>query len=125
MADDSQSQRTALCSFLRICGYQVSEAGDGNGVIRHLKDCQVDLLLLDLQMPRSDGFEVLAYVQEHRRALPVILLSGLSAHEIQRSMQRRHQHDLPSLLLKPVDPDQLIQLVELHLSGDMPTMESF
>lgn len=74
-------------------------------------------------MPRPDGFEVLAYLQEHRRSLPVILLSGLSADEIQRTMHRRHQHDLPSLLLKPIDPEQLLQMVELHLSGEFPAME--
>jgi hypothetical protein len=59
-------------------------------------------------------------VQEHRRALPVILLSGMPVDEIQRNMQRRHQHELPPLLLKPVDPDQLIQMVELQLSGELP-----
>jgi CheY-like chemotaxis protein len=117
VADDSPVQRKALCSFLRNSGYDVSEAGDGAAVVRHLKDCAVDLLLLDLHMPRGDGFEVLAYVQEHRRALPVILLSGMSLDEIQRSMHRRHQQELPPLLLKPVDPEQLIQVVELQLSG--------
>jgi CheY-like chemotaxis protein len=120
VADDSPIQRKALCSFLRASGYDVSEAGDGQAVVRHLKDCAVDLLLLDLQMPRGDGFEVLAYVKEHRRALPVVLLSGMPVDEIQRNMNRRHQHELPSLLLKPVDPEQLIQIVELHLSGQMP-----
>lgn len=122
VADDSAVQRMALCTFLRRSGYDVSEADDGDGVIEHLKGCPVDLLLLDLQMPRSDGFEVLAYVREHRRALPVILLSGLPVEEIQRSMHRSHQHDLPSLLFKPVDPEQLLQIVELHLTGQIPPM---
>jgi CheY-like chemotaxis protein len=117
VADDSPIQRRALCSFLRASGYDVSEAGDGEAVVRHLKDCAVDLLLLDLHMPRGDGFEVLAYVQEHRRALPVILLSGMPVDDIQKTMHRRHQSELPPLLLKPVDPDQLIQMVELQLSG--------
>jgi len=117
VADDSPVQRRALCSFLRSSGYEVSEAGDGRTVVQHLKECPVDLLLLDLQMPQGDGFEVLAYVQEHRRALPVILLSGMALDEIQRRMHRRHQKELPPLLFKPVDPDQLIQVVELQLSG--------
>jgi CheY-like chemotaxis protein len=117
VADDSPIQRKALCSFLRSSGYDVSEAGDGQAVVQHLKDCSVDLLLLDLHMPRGDGFEVLAYVQEHRRALPVILLSGMALDEIQRTMHRRNQQELPPLLFKPVDPDQLIQVVELQLSG--------
>jgi two-component system OmpR family response regulator len=120
VADDSPEQRSALCAFLRQNGYEVSEAADGHAVVRHLKDCPVDLLLLDLQMPNGDGFEVLKYLQQHRRALPVILLSGMDADDIQRSMNRRHQRDLPPLLLKPVDPNQLLQIVELQLSGQMP-----
>ncbi len=120
VADDSPIQRKALCAFLRSSGYDVSEAGDGESVVEHLKDCAVDLLLLDLQMPKGDGFEVLAYIREHRRTLPVILLSGMPVDEIQKTMQRRDQHDLPPLLLKPVDPEQLIQVVELQLSGGIP-----
>ena len=120
VADDSPAQRHALCSFLRKCGYDVAEAGDGNSVVRHLKECAVDLLLLDLNMPQGDGFEVLTYLQTHRRALPVILLSGMALDQIQHRMHRLPEKQLPVLLLKPVDPQQLLQLVELQLSGEMP-----
>lgn len=120
VADDSPVQRGALCSFLRISGYAVAEAGDGHQVLRHLKDCDVDLLLLDLNMPDGDGFEVLKYLQQHRRALPVILLSGMPVDEIQQRMHRLPEQELPPLMIKPIDPDQLIQMVELQLSGRMP-----
>jgi CheY-like chemotaxis protein len=83
----------------------------------------VDLLLLDLGMPHGDGFDVLTYLQAHRRALPVILLSGMPADEIQRGMHRLREQHLPPLLLKPIDPDQLIQIVELQLSGQLPVAE--
>jgi CheY-like chemotaxis protein len=119
VADDSPIQRKAICSFLRGRGYDVAEASDGQETLLHLQQCEVDLLLLDLQMPHVDGFEVLQYLQRHRQGLPVILVSGMPVDEIQRSMQRRHQHDLPPLLLKPIDPEQLIQIVELHLSGQL------
>jgi CheY-like chemotaxis protein len=120
VADDSPLQRSALSQFLRHHGYKVAEATDGRSAVEHLKQASVDLLLLDLNMPRGDGFEVLSYLQTHRRALPVILLSGMGADEIQRGMHRMREQHLPPLLLKPIDPDQLIQMVELQLSGQLP-----
>jgi DNA-binding response OmpR family regulator len=109
VADDSPMQRRALCGFLRQNGYEVSEAADGDSVLRHLKECSVDLLLLDLNMPGGDGFDVLRYLQEHRRSMPV--------DEIQNQMHRLREQELPLLLLKPVDPEQLLQMVELQLRG--------
>jgi DNA-binding response OmpR family regulator len=120
VADDSPTQRHALCDYLRQNGYAVAEAGDGHSVLRYLKECDVDLLLLDLNMPQGDGFEVLTYLQQHRRSLPVILLSGMALDEIQHRMHRLPEQELPVLLLKPVDPQQLLHLVELQLSGQMP-----
>jgi len=123
VADDSPLQRHALCQFLRQSGYSVAEAGDGNAVVRHLQECPVDLLLLDLNMPGGDGFEVLQYLQEHRRSLPVILLSGMQLDQIQHQMHRLSKQELPTLLLKPVDPQQLLQVVEMQLSGEIPGAE--
>src|SRR3954468_22881732 len=76
LVDDSPVERLALAHFLRGSGYRVDEAADGDAAILQLKHRQIDLMLLDLQMPDTDGFQVLSYVQEHRRSLPVILLSG-------------------------------------------------
>lgn len=123
VVDDSPIERLALSHFLRKNGYNVSEAGDGKSALLHLKNTQVDLLLLDLNMPQGDGFSVLSYLQEHRRSLPVVLLSGMPVDEIQHKMHRLREQELPPLMLKPVDPDQVIQIVELQLSGGVPRIE--
>jgi len=109
-----------LAHFLRGNGYAVDEAADGDAAILHLKHRSVDLVLLDLQMPDIDGFDVLSYMQEHRRALPVILLSGMALDQIQHKMHALPTPELPPLLIKPVDPEQLLGIVELQLSGQLP-----
>ncbi|HSV14898.1 MAG TPA: response regulator [Tepidisphaeraceae bacterium] len=119
VVDDAAVERLALAHYLRKNGYDVIEAGDGNSAVLHLKNTQVDLLLLDLNMPQGDGFSVLNYIQSHRRSLPVVLLSGMPVDEIQHKMHRLREQELPPLLLKPVDPEQLMQIVELQLSGGM------
>jgi DNA-binding response OmpR family regulator len=120
LCDDSPVERVALAQFLRGQGYDVDEAGDGDAALSHLKNRAVDLLLLDLQMPQLDGFAVLRYLQEHRRALPVILLSGMPLHKIQHKMHGLPTPELPPLLIKPIDPEQLLGIVELQLSGQLP-----
>jgi CheY-like chemotaxis protein len=120
LCDDSPVERLALGHFLRNSGYDVDEAGDGEAAILHLKHREIDLLLLDLQMPDVDGFDVLTYMQQHRRALPVILLSGMPLDDIQHKMHVLPEPELPPLLLKPIDPEQLLGIVELQLSGGLP-----
>src|SRR4051794_23801320 len=83
LCDDSPIERLALAHYLRANGYQVDEAGDGTSALYFLKNRTIDLLLLDLQVPEVNGFDVLNYVTEHRRSLPVILLSGMPPDEIQ------------------------------------------
>ena len=117
LCDDSSTERGSLARILRGEGYDVHEAGDGEVAIRLLKDREMDLVLLDLNMPQVDGFEVLGYMQEHRRALPVILLSGMQPNRIQNGIHKLPSQVLPPLLMKPIDPDQLLTVMEMALSG--------
>ena len=120
ICDDSPVERLALAHLLRQTGFDVDEAGDGKTGLEQLTHRPVDLLLLDLNMPDVDGFGVLSYIQEHRPGLPVILLSGMPVDQIQHKMKRLRTPELPPLLLKPVDPQQLLQMIDLQLSGDLP-----
>jgi DNA-binding response OmpR family regulator len=110
----------SLARLLRDSGYQVDEAPDGAAAIEFIKQWPVDLMLLDLQMPGTDGFKVLSYLQEHHRALAVILLSGMPLNRIQHKMHGLPTPELPPLLIKPFDMDQLLALVELQLNGQLP-----
>jgi DNA-binding response OmpR family regulator len=110
-----------LAHFLRRSGYTVDEAPDGEAAILHVKHRPVDAVLLDLNMPDVDGFGVLTYLQEHRRALPVILLSGMTPDRIQHKIKALPTPELPPLLIKPIDPDQWLTILELQLSGQLPS----
>ena len=120
LCDDSPIERLALAHYLRTSGFEVDEAGDGTSALQFLKNRRVDLLLLDLQMPGMSGFDVLNYINEHRRSLPVILLSGMPPDEIQEQIHMLRERQLPPLFMKPVDPEQLVEMVELQLSGELP-----
>jgi len=120
LCDDSPIERAALAQYLRAQGFDVNECSSGDGAIEHLKTHEVDVTLLDLQMPGTNGFDVLGYLQEHRRGLPVILLSGMPVDQIQHEIRSLPSPELPPLFLKPVDPHQLMRVLELQLSGELP-----
>ncbi len=120
LCDDSPVERLALGRMLRGAGYEVDEAGDAESALLDLKHRQIDLLILDLQMPGRDGFDVLNYLQEHRPGLPVILMSGMPLDRIQHKMHSLRRPELPPFLIKPVDVEQVLEVVELQLSGELP-----
>ena len=120
LCDDSPVERLALAHFLRGTGYAVDEAGDGESAILYLKHREVDLVVLDLHMPQVDGFQVLSYLQEHRRGLPVVLMSGMPLHEIQHKMNDLPTPELPPLLIKPINLDQFLGILDLQLQGGLP-----
>lgn len=120
ICDDSDMERKALGQVLRQRGYHVDEAADGAAALRMIKGRPYDLLLLDLQMPQVDGFDVLKFLQKERPQLPVVVLSGLPADQIGDGMHRLPSQELPPLLLKPVDSQQLFDVIELKLAGELP-----
>jgi DNA-binding NtrC family response regulator len=76
VVDDDRHIRDALRAALERDGLPTLEAGDGRSALHLLEEENVALLLLDLDLPRVSGMEVLAYVAEHRPDLPVIIVSG-------------------------------------------------
>ena len=120
LAEDSEVVREGLGQLLLRSGYAVEAVADGREAIERLQSMKIDALLLDLQMPVHDGFETLEYVQRHRRGLPVLLMSGLAADEIQDRMGKLSSGTLPPLFLKPCDYDQVLDMLDLLISGDLP-----
>jgi CheY-like chemotaxis protein len=124
LCDDSPVERMALGHYLRRSGYEVDEAGDGETAISQLQNREVDAILLDLQMPGMNGFDVLSYLQKHRKGLPVILLSGMPLDQIQQEIHGLPSRELPPLFLKPIDLDQLMQVLDLQLRGELPAPDA-
>ncbi len=75
IADDEMRMRRVVCDYLTIKGYRVLEAADGQEALAVLDRESVDLVLLDVMMPRLDGFETCRRIRQ-RYALPVIMLTA-------------------------------------------------
>ena len=78
VAEDSRSQRALVVGLLRSEGLEVHEAADGRVALDLCRIAQPDLLLLDLALPRLQGWEVLARVRSDSklRTMPVIVMTA-------------------------------------------------
>ena len=80
VVDDNEELRQTIVLRLELFGYHVvTTAGDGETALALIREQEFDLLILDIQMPRMDGFGVLTALKNDpaRRHLPVIVSSGL------------------------------------------------
>ena len=74
VVDDDPAIRDSLCRELREAGYATQSASDGREGVRVFETHAPDLILTDLAMPRSDGFDVIASIRATSRT-PIIVLS--------------------------------------------------
>ena len=79
IADDSEALRGIICLILRQLGYHdLTEAGDGQIALDLLRKREFDLVILDIDMPRVSGYDVLDKIKKDpsRHHIPVIVTSG-------------------------------------------------
>ncbi len=90
IAEDESFLAKALKDNLKAEGYAVDIVPDGDGAINYLRTKKVDIILLDLLMPKRDGFFVLEEIKKNPecRNIPVIVLSNLGGDtEIKRALE--------------------------------------
>lgn len=85
VVDDSFTARTLQKSILETAGYDVQIAVDGEQALSVLRANSVDAVVTDVQMPRMDGFQLLAEMKKDERlqSIPVVLVTSLSSEEDQ------------------------------------------
>ena len=120
--DDDRGLCQIVAKALGGEGYTVRTAHDGEEAAAAIADDPPDLLLLDLFLPRRDGFEVLRELRAEAgplAQLPVVLLSSCSPTQAYRDRARELR--ATALLTKPVPLDRLIELVVSQLGEAKPT----
>jgi DNA-binding response OmpR family regulator len=105
VVDDDEALRTTEAQLLRRAGYSVATAEDGDVALRILGERAVGVVLLDLRMPRRDGFSVL----EALSAPQLVVL--VSAHSLDEATWARVDAKVVTYLEKPVPPHRLLNTV--------------
>ncbi len=106
VVDDEAEAVELLREFLSAKGYEVITASDGDEALRKVKEERPHLILLDIQMPRMDGLEVLRRLREIDKEVSVIMVTGVNEQEIARKAMELGAFDY---IVKPLDLPYLEQ----------------
>ncbi len=120
VVDDSPTIRRVVVDSLTAHGYRVCEAADGVEGIREIATQRPDLILLDITMPRLDGYRLCRLVKSHAttRHIPVVMLSGKDGTFDRLRGRLAGSSDY---ITKPFDTPALLQKIEHFLSKSRKT----
>ncbi len=116
VAEDDPAVRELITDILKKYGYQVIAAADGEEAVRLFQEHaeRIDLLLLDVIMPKKNGRDVLREIADARPGIKALFLSGYTADIIQR--QGLDDEGL-AVIMKPVSIPDLLGAVRSALDG--------
>jgi two-component system, OmpR family, alkaline phosphatase synthesis response regulator PhoP len=114
VADDDPQILRLVESYLHNDGYAVSRATDGDQALHMLRQDRPDLIVLDVMMPRRDGFELLRLIREDERlaSTPILMLTARVADE---DRLRGLNGGADDYLSKPFNPPELVARVRAIL----------
>jgi len=114
VADDERNIREGLAEALRLEGYEVALAADGEEALKAVEEGRIDLVVTDLRMPKVSGNEVLKRVAGSYPGMPVIVLTGHGTIEDAVDSMRVGAFDF---ITKPVNLDHLSMLIRRALES--------
>ncbi|MEW6143103.1 MAG: response regulator [Chloroflexota bacterium] len=118
VVDDDPDIREALSMILESQGYQVVTAQDGIEALANLKAETPDLMILDLLMPKMDGFAVCKELKHPRWSkhaeVPILILTSVREEASRRryELETGMELDVADYVEKPIVPPVLLQRVE-------------
>jgi CheY-like chemotaxis protein len=117
IVDDDPDIRMAIGSVLRSRAHQVFQASDGEEALRKLKEEKPDLMLLDLLMPKMDGFAVVKELKRNQQDypnIPVLIISSVREESSHRryELEVGHRLEVDDYIEKPIEPFVLLAHVE-------------
>jgi chemosensory pili system protein ChpA (sensor histidine kinase/response regulator) len=119
VVDDSLTVRRVTQRLLVREGYQVVLAKDGVDALQHLQSVTPDVMLVDIEMPRMDGFDLTRNLRddERTRHIPIIMITSRTA-----SKHRNYAMELGvnEYLGKPYPEDTLLELIAGYIAREAP-----
>jgi CheY-like chemotaxis protein len=111
LAEDDPASRELLADILKMQGYQVVEAEDGQAALEKIAEEGPDLVLLDIQMPKLDGLGVVRQLRQNPRftSLPVV---AVTSYAMRGDREKALDAGFDAYLTKPIDASRIRETVE-------------
>jgi two-component system, cell cycle response regulator DivK len=115
LVEDYQDAREMYTEYLRHSGYDVEEASNGYEAIEKAAALLPDIILMDLALPRMDGWEATRRLKggEHTKDIPIVALTG---HALAGHADTAQKAGCDSFVTKPCLPDALVAEVKRTLA---------
>lgn len=117
VAEDEPNLSEVLEAYLRREGFRTERAADGESALRLFREAKPDLILLDVMLPKVDGFEVLRQVRGAGDT-PIIMVTA-RVEDVDRLVGLRMGAD--DYVIKPFNPPEVIERVKAVLRRARPT----
>ena len=114
VVEDNPVNMELTVDLLNSYGYDVVSADDGFAALQKVKEEKIDLILLDIQLPKMDGLEVLSRLKEDAdtKDIPVI---ALTAHSMRGDSDRFISAGCTDYISKPIDIHGFKEKVQMHV----------
>jgi len=116
IVDDNKNNLFTLNSLIaEYLAVNVIQADSGNEALRVLMKTQVDLIILDVQMPEMDGFETAKIIRSRKKTqhIPIVFLTA--AFKSEEFQDKGYALGAADYLTKPIDSHQLISRIQIYL----------
>ncbi|BEQ15253.1 sigma-54-dependent transcriptional regulator [Desulfoferula mesophila] len=114
VVDDEAAHRLMLTAHLEEAGYNVLEAPDGEAAVGQVEKARVDLVIMDLVMPRIDGMEALKRIKSSHPDLPVMMMTAYGSID---NAVKALKLGAADYITKPLDVDEVLIKIERQLKA--------
>jgi len=110
VVDDNRDAAESLALLLQLMGHETRAVYDGLEAVEAAKKFQPDVVLLDIGLPKLDGYEAARRIraQQRDKRLPLVALTGWGMGE---DLRRSDEAGFDAHMVKPVEPDALMRLL--------------
>jgi len=113
--EDHPAQRDIMAQMLELSGYQVGVASDGVDGVEQTRTWHPDLILMDLRMPRMDGFEAIKVLRSDPDTADIPIIA-ISAWASAKHKERALDAGADEHFTKPVDLSRLLETINRYLT---------
>ena len=114
VVDDSQLNRKLASAVLEAAGYEVLLAEDGEQALAVASEALPDLILMDVQLPKIDGYEATRRLRARPETKDIIIVA-LTSHAMVGEAQRAKDAGCDGYLSKPIDTRTIVDTLRSYL----------
>jgi PAS domain S-box-containing protein len=115
IVDDVRTNCQVLRDLLLPLGFEIAEANDGQEALKKATEWQPDLMLLDLVIPKIDGFKVVQQIRQ-KPLLKNMIIIAVSAMVLKNTLSQILAAGCDDCIAKPVSVDRLLQSLQTHFN---------